>query len=449
MTLQKLTFSALQAAAGRPWLRRPFDAVMAPLNPFDEARHVDPYPLYGRARRAGPIFRHRATGLWMVLGHQEAIDVLRGPVSVERGPALRASAPYRHMDPANVDLLTAGILMRDDPDHGRLRRLVNRAFTPRTIADLEPAIEAVTEGLLGDLRSGVDRSTGTVDVMAGFAERLPIHVISELLGIPVELRDEVKALSDVVARFVEPFGDFDPVVMDRAVDRLRGLFEGLAAARRVDPRADLISSLVSASEEEDHRLSTDELVAMLVLMLIAGHETTSGLLGNAILALDRHPEARRRLAEEPELARPAVEELLRYDSPVQATDRIVVEDFRVGDAILRAGQMAVVFLGAANRDPASHAEPDRLLLDRHNPRPLAFGHGAHHCLGAALTRLEASIAIPAFLRAHPRYSVDETRVVWRRSATLRGPARLPISPGPLPGTVTAVGPARTRPVVLT
>lgn len=432
MDLRQITFSALQAANRRPWLRRPFDAAMAPLNPFDEARHVDPYPLYQRAReRRGPIFRHRATGLWMVVGHQAAVEVLRGPVSAERGPALRASAPYKHMDPANLDLLTSGILMRDAPDHGRLRRLVSRAFTPRAVTDLGPSIEVLTGRLLADLPAAVDPRTGTVDVMAGLAEQVPVHVISELLGIPVELRDEVKALSDVVARFVEPFGDFDPATMDQAVDRLRDLFGALAAsARCASPGSGLIGALARAEDGGD-RLTRDELVSMLVLMLIAGHETTSGFIGNALLALARHPDARDRLVEQPGLAGAAIEELLRYDSPVQATDRIVVEDFRVGDAHLRPGQLVLVFLGAANRDPANHPEPDRLILDRRNPRPLTFGHGVHHCVGAALTRLEASIVIPAFLQALPRYAVDEAAVTWRRSATLRGPARLPVDPGPV------------------
>jgi len=230
--------------------------------------------------------------------------------------------------------------------------------------------------------------------------------------------------------------------MDRSVERLHDLFVDLADERRRSPRPDLISSLVTVEDGGD-RLTRDELVSMLVLMLIAGHETTSGLVGNALLALARNPDARDRLVAEPGLAAAAVEELLRYDSPVQATDRLVVEEFEVEDRTLRPGQLVLVFLGAANRDPANHPDPDRLVLDRRNPRPLAFGHGAHHCVGAALTRLEASIVLPAFVRAFPHYTVDEPGVVWRRSATLRGPARLPIAPGDA-AQVSPVGVGSTR-----
>ena len=440
MDTRRITFALVQAAQRRRWLRRPFAAAMTPLDPFDEARHIDPYPLYDRARRRGPIFRHRATGIWMVVGHRAAVEVLSGPVSVERGPSLRASAPYKHLEPANFDLLTSGILMRDAPDHDRLRRLVSRWFTPRAVAGLATSIEELTGRLLADLEASIDPRAGTVDVMAGLAERVPVHVISELLGIPTGQRHTVKALSDVVARFVEPFDRFDPALMDRAVDELREIFGVLAEERRADPRSDLVSSLVG-TDDGGGRLEGDDLVAMLVLLLIAGHETTSGLIGNALLALSRNPEARDRLVDQPELAPGAVEELLRYDSPVQATDRIVVDDFRVGDARLRAGQLVLIFLGAANRDPANHPDPGRLVLDRSNPRPLAFGHGAHHCVGAALTRLEASLVLPAFVRAFPRYSVDEAGVAWRRSATLRGPSRLPV----LLGEPVTDGRQRARP----
>ncbi|MGI9597064.1 MAG: cytochrome P450, partial [Acidimicrobiales bacterium] len=427
MQTDQLTFSMLRALAGRDWLQRPLNVALAPFNPFDPRRHADPYPLYDRARRQ-PIFYNRMARTWMVTGYEEATAVLRGPVSVDRRHTIESITPYRNMRSDNIELLLSSMLMRDAPDHGRLRKLVNRAFTPRAVTNVAPRISELTDELIGEL---ADRATdrpvdgAPIDVMAGLANRLPIYAIGELLGIPRADREALKAMSDVVAQFVDPFTVFDATEMDRTIDDLRSMFDRLAQERTVDPQDDLLTALVQA-EDDGRRLSRDELIAMVILLLIAGHETTSGLLGNAIIALGRNPGAVRQLRQEPALIRNAVEEFLRFDSPIQATDRTVVEDFTVGNRTVPAGAIVLVLFGAANRDPRRYDCPNELRLDRHDPRPISFGHGIHHCVGAALARLEAAAVIPAFVDAFPNFRVDERALTWRRSTTFRGPKVLPV-----------------------
>ena len=463
MASRNLVFSILKLASRRPTTSRLLDRVLAPFNPLDPRRHIDPYPLYDEARDAGPIFYHRITGMWIVTGYCEVMEVMRGPVSVDRRRSLAATGPYNRMDPDNLELVLSNMLMTDDPEHGRLRRFVGRLFTPRAVADLEPRIEAITAELLADLETpatpsdrgaagrrrptgqvgavatgralgfdentggdlGDGENTGAVDVMAGFAERLPVYVIGELLGIPTERRNELKRLSDVVARFVDPFDDFDPGEMDEAIEQLRSMFDSLATARLAEPGDDLTTALVSAGRDAQGP-DRNEVISMLILLLIAGHETTSGLIGNSLVALARNPYARRQLLQRPDLTGNAVEELLRYDSPVQATDRTATRSFTVGGKAVAAGDPLLLLLGAANRDPRRFDGADELRLDRADVRPISFGHGIHHCVGAALARLEATIAIPAFVCAHPRYRLDENRLRWKRSTTLRGPSILPV-----------------------
>ena len=431
MPFEQLVFALLRAIAQRDRLRRPMNALLAPFNPFDPARAADPYPLYERARTSEPIFHHRLARTWIVTGYQAATEVLRGPVSVDRRHTIEAITPYRDMRADNIDLLLSSMLMRDAPAHPRLRRLVNRAFTPRSVAGVAPRIAELTDELIDELRAarrGAGPAGDPVDVMAGLANRLPIYAIGELLGIPRHQREQLKHMSDTVARFVDPFNIFDAAEMDATLDALRHLIDELATSRTAQPRDDLLTALVQA-EDDGQRLSRDELISMVILLLIAGHETTSGFIGNSLVALSRNRPAVALLRERPDLVANAVEELLRYDSPIQATDRTVVEDMTVAGRTVPAGAIVLVLLGAANRDPDRYDAPDELRLDRPDPRPLSFGHGIHHCVGAALARLEAATVLPAFLEAFPDFRVDEAALTWRRSTTFRGPRTLPVHLG--------------------
>ena len=399
---------------------RAADRLIRPWNPFSPRRYADPYPLYEDLRSHGAVSYQWSIQGWNVVGYEECEEVLRSSdVSVDRTEVMDVITPYTKTDPETVALFTRTMLMIDPPDHGRLRSLVNRAFTPRAVAALEPSIEKIVRDLLHDV--GEHRE---VDLQTAFCDRVPIYAISDMLGIPRSERERLKLISDEIVKFVDPISGFDPYDMEAAVRDFRTLLGDLIAEREAQPQDDMLSRLLEAEDDGD-RLSRPELESMVALLLVAGHETTAGLLGNSLLALQRHPEARAQLAEEPEIAENAVEELIRYDSPVQGTDRVATADFELAGHQIKAGQMIGVFLGAANRDPRRYDRPDRLQLDRHQPRPLSFGHGIHHCLGAALARLEAKVALPLFLQTFPDHRIDEERMEWKRSITLRGPSSLP------------------------
>ncbi len=422
MRVEQIMFPILRAAAKRDWAMRATDRVLRPWNPFSPERYRDPYPLYEKVRAAGPVVYQRSLRIWSIAGYEEAEATLRSTdASVDRRDLISSITPYNKLNGTTVEMFTSSILMIDPPDHTRLRKLVSRAFTPRAVERLEPSIQEITLDLLHDLEG-----QGRTEAMKAFADRLPIFAISDMLGLPRGEWDRFKAISDEMVKFIDPITGFDPVAMDAAVSDFTTLLADLIEARRDQPQDDMLTRLLEVEEDGD-RLSRDELTSMVALLMVAGHETTAGLIGNSLIALDCHPTAKEQLLEEPELAPNAVEELLRFDSPVQATNRILTAPIAIGGQTMKPGQTCFVLLGAANRDPRHHDRPNELILDREDPRPLSFGHGIHHCLGAALARLEARIALPLFLRTFPDYSVDHDRVEWKRSTTVRGPEQLPIT----------------------
>ncbi len=313
------------------------------------------------------------------------------------------------------------MLVADPPDHTRLRTLVQKAFTPRMVERLRPRIETLVEEALN-----AAGERGGMDLVADLAYPLPVTVIAELLGVPVEDRAAFRRWSDALVGALDPVA---PANRRGAVlaarDALHAYLRQVIAERRADPRDDLISRLVEAEEQGD-RLSGPELLAMGVLLLVAGHETTVNLISNGVNALLNHPDQLARLHREPELIEPAVEELLRYDSPVQLTGRVALEALELGGQRVEPGQMVTLMLGAANRDPRVFADPGRLDLGR-DPNPhLAFGRGIHFCLGAPLARLEGQIAIGALIRRFPGLRL--AGVPERRpTVTLRGFVSLPLA----------------------
>jgi len=318
--------------------------------------------------------------------------------------------------------LARSMLLSDPPDHTRLRALVSKAFTPRMVEQLRPRIVAI----VGELLDRMAEKTATPDLISDFAYPLPVVVIAELLGVPAEDRVKFHQWSGVLAASLDPLVSMElanqvPVAREGLHEYLRGII----AERRSQPRADLISELVAVEERGD-ALSEPELVVMCTLLLIAGHETTVNLIGNGMYALLRHPDQLAQLRSDPSLVGSAVEELLRYDSPVQMTGRIALEPVEIGGHEIKTGQWILPLLGAANHDPAQFDDPESLNLKR-TPNPhVAFGRGIHFCLGSPLARLEGQIAIGMLVRRFPNLGLAGVPV-RRQQITLRGLQSLPIS----------------------
>jgi cytochrome P450 len=387
---------------------------------------ADPYPTYHRLRAAGPLHRHPA-GFFVLTRYDDVSAFLRDSRFGKSG--YQALFEGRFGSGPGRPWIGLSMLFRDPPDHTRLRALVSKAFTPRVVETLRAHIQEIVDRLL----SGV-AGARQMDVIEDLAYPLPVTVISELLGVPVDHADLVKGWSRDVARALDAIAlPVGPEVVERgrrATDEMVAYFRGLIAERRGHHGPDLLSGLIEAEEAGDH-LSEPELLSTCVLLYVAGHETTVNLIGNGLLALLRHPEERRRLQDDLGLLHGAVEELLRYDGPVQRTGRMATVDCEIAGVPIPAGSLVLGLLGAANRDPAHFAEPDRLDVTREEPRHLAFGSGIHYCLGASLARLEAQVALGTVLRRFPALSLATERPTWRPSSTLRGLEALPVVLGPI------------------
>jgi len=388
-------------------------------NPLLPEVHDDPYPLYHRLRAHDPVHRS-PLGFWVLTRYADVAALLRDP-RMSSDP--RNASRLRELQAALPDegWEAPSMLFLDPPDHTRLRKLVNKAFTPNAVERLRPRVDRLVAGVLD--RAG---AAGGMDLVAELAYPLPITIICELFGVPDADRAQFRVWSSELVHLLDPVLAED--VMERAVharQHLRGYVAGLIAERRARPGADLLSGLIAA-EDDGGRLSGDELVSMCLLLLIAGHETTVNLIANGSLALLRAPDQWARLVAEPALVDNAVEELLRYDSPVQLTSRTALADLDLEGRAVRRGEELILVLGAANRDPAQFPHPDRLDLERAGIRHLAFGGGAHFCLGAPLARLEARSALTALAARVPRLRLagDPRR---RDTITLRGLRSLPVA----------------------
>jgi cytochrome P450 len=386
---------------------------------------ADPYPAYRRLREAGPVHRHPA-GFFVLTGYDDVSAFLRDARFGKGG--YQALFESRFGSGTGGPWIGLSMLFRDPPDHTRLRALVSKAFTPRVVETLRGHIQEIVNRLLARVAGARQ-----MDVIEGLAYPLPVTVISELLGVPVDDNERVKGWSRDIARAVDAIAlPVGPEVIERgrrATDEMVGYFRGLIAERSGRPGSDLLSGLIEAEEAGD-RLSEPELLSTCILLYVAGHETTVNLIGNGLLALLRHPAERRRLQDDPGLLHGAMEELLRYDGPVQRTGRMATSDTEIAGVPIPAGSLVLGLLGAANRDPRHFAEPDRLDLMREEPRHLAFGSGIHYCLGASLARLEAQVAIGTVLRRFPALELATERPTWRPSSTLRGLDALPVVLGP-------------------
>ncbi|HJQ57733.1 MAG TPA: cytochrome P450 [Vineibacter sp.] len=403
------------------------DTVTAPpsapvFNPLDPAFIADPYPTYSRLRENAPIFR-LPLGMWVVSRHADVALILRDRRFGKNyeGNLVRRYGPDVMLERAFASLGRT-MLVLDPPDHTRLRGLVTKAFTARRVEEMRPRIAALVDSLIDRV---IDE--GRMDVTMDLAHRLPVIVICDMLGIPEEERARFLDQSHVNGRIIDPV-PMSREELDDANDRTRAsddYFDTLFERRRREPGDDLTTLLVQAEEAGD-RLTQEELRANVSLLFAAGHETTSNLIGNGLLALHRNPDQWEALKADPSLAAGAIEELLRYDSSVQMTGRSTVEDVELGGHTISKGENIVCLLGAANRDPAMYQDADRLDIRRQNVRPLSFGGGIHHCLGAQLARLEAELAFKALVTRLPDLRLPEIDTpAWRPNFTLRGLTTLP------------------------
>ncbi|MGH2586997.1 MAG: cytochrome P450 [Dehalococcoidia bacterium] len=408
----------------------PSEAAPAPVmfNPFDPAFRKDPYSVYYRLRTEDPV-QSGPFGRWILSRHADCLALLRDPRSSNDDRNSLEFQALASQQPEVADAANSGgqsFLFLDPPDHTRLRGLVSKAFTPRVVEALRPRIQEIVDGLLDQVDG-----KGEMEVIEDLAYPLPVQVISEMLGVPGEDHVVFKGWSRDLARALDPSPALDDAEIARRIaarDAFNDYFRRLIEHRRREPGSDLLSALIAVEEQGD-TLTEAELLSTCILLLIAGHETTVNLIGNGLLALLRNPDQLALLRNDPSLGKSAVEELLRYDAPVQMTSRILLADYEIDGQVIGKGEQAVLLLASANRDPAEFEDPERLDLTRAENRHLAFGFGIHFCLGAPLARVEGQIALATLVRRfpHPELLTDDPE--YKENIVLRGLAALPVRTG--------------------
>jgi cytochrome P450 len=379
---------------------------------------ADPYPVYHRLRAADPVHWHEPFQAWVLTRYDDILPALHDlRLSSDRARHIEQIIGHGELHPL-FSLVGKRMSFTDPPQHTRLRRIVSKAFTPHAVAALQPRIQGYVDRLLDRVQG-----QGRMDVIGDFAFPLPATVILGLLGVPVEARDRIRGWSDDFMLVLSNDPSSIPVESyaraAEAAGRLTDHFSHLVAERRTSPHDDLLTVLVHAEDEGD-RLAEEELYATANILMVAGHETTTNLIGNGLLALLRHPDELRRLRQEPALISQAIEEMLRYDSPVQLVTRLAREDMALGGKTIRQGQLVHLMLGAANRDPQHFPAPDRLDVTRAPEKHLAFGQGTHYCLGAALARLEGHVAFETLLRRMPEIRFGAETPEYHENFNLRG-----------------------------
>jgi cytochrome P450 len=385
-------------------------------SPYDYDIHQDPYPTYARLRDEAPLFHNPEVGFWALSRHADVVDGFRDPV--------RFSSAYGvSLDPAAYGPdahRTSSFIAMDPPMHGRMRGLVSRGFTPRRVETLEPDIRALA-------RTHLDRALAggpTFDLIADYAGKLPMDVISQLIGVPPADRDELRRLADLVLHREDGIDDVPPAGIEASLT-LVGYYADMVAERRRRPTDDLTSALL-AVELDGERLTADDIIGFLFLMVVAGNETTTKLLGHAWYWAWRNPDQRAAPLADPARIPDWVEETLRYDTSTQFLVRTTTRDVALHGGVIPAGERVVLLLGSANRDPRAFADPDRFDLDRtHDVQLASFGVGRHFCLGASLARLEARVALEELAARVADYDIDEPGARRVHSANVRGFAALP------------------------
>jgi cytochrome P450 len=395
------------------------------LNPFEPGFFDNPYDQYRRLREARPVHQS-PLGPWTLTRYEDCSRLLRDPstsVQDENATESRRSELFPD-DEERRRRGSLAILNLDPPDHTRIRRLVSKAFTPRRIETLLPRVRELVDSMLD-----TGEPAGQIDVIRDLAFPLPFAVISEMLGMPEADRDKLRGWSHTLVKTLEPLLTEEdvPEVLAAGDAMVEHITEAIEWKRRA-PADDLLSAMIAAEEEGD-RLSTEELRAQVILLFIAGHETTVNLIGNGTLALLRNPDQLALLRRQPDVMGNGIEELLRYDSPVQFTRRIALQPIEIDELTIEPGSFIFTILGAANHDP-EHFGPTADLLDltrREAPHHISFGGGIHHCLGAVLARAEAKVAIGTLVARYPDLALAADTPAWNGRLVLRGLDELPVT----------------------
>ncbi len=394
------------------------------------ATNANPFPEFARLRAEDPVHWSPAMKAWIITRHADVKQVALNnrQISADRlTPFFKTNPEYqRGSIDSLVRYLNHWMVFRDPPDHTRLRRLFNKAFTPTSVSNLRPSIESIVAHLIDGMEAKARRGE-TVDYIADFAYPLPASVIMDLLGVPRADLERVKLWSDDIALFIgtAQVAGNKYLRAESGAKAMSDYFRSLVEARTAEPHDDMISQLVLARDDRD-ALTTDEIIGTCILLLFAGHETTTNLIGNGFLYSMRHREQWERLVADPSLAESAVEEYLRYDGPSGALARVAAADLEIGGKTIRAGQRLFAFMNSANRDPEAFADPDRFDIGREPNVHLTFGHGIHFCLGAPLARLEAQIAATRLAERLPDVRLSGGDPEWHDSLILRGVKRLPL-----------------------
>ena len=393
-------------------------------HPFLPEHRQDPHATWRALREEAPIYRSRMLGTFVCTRYEDVLHVLRDPgftTDRSEAAAVKLVARFNRGEPEFTSMLQRNLLTLDGEEHKCVRSLVSRAFTPRHVERLRSKLEDTVDELLERVAE-----TGEMEVIADVAHPLPVIAIAELLGVPVEDRDRFRAWANDLVQLLDPLqgtGGGRPMIT--ATREIFDYFRPLLAERRANPKDDLLSAMIAA-EQDGERLDEVDLLALCSLILVAGHETTSNLIGSAVLLLLRFPDERKRLQDDLSLLSSAVDECLRYESPIQLTDRAVVQDCELSGQPLRRNQMVAVVLAAANRDPAQFPDPDRFDIGRTENRHLAFGQGNHFCPGSQLAKLETEVVLGKLLRRFPDFSGSPEPPAWRRSLIIRGPEAVPV-----------------------
>lgn len=403
-------------------MSNPTTTLVDPLNPLTTEFLQDPYPTFKRLQQEAPVFWSEKSKYWIVSRYADVHGILRD-LSYEKqlqrwnqiNPLVKMLPPVHSLQKSRATWM----LNMNPPDHTRMRGLVNKAFTPAMVNSLRPRIEENVNHYIDQVASMKE-----FDLVPEFSFPIPVTVIAQMLGVPHEDRDKFHHWSTILTDTLEPQMDLGKLSKAAtATDELIEYFRGVANERRREPKNDLISALVAA-EEEGQKLTEEELLNNCILILVAGHETTVNLIGNAVRTLLQHPDQLKMLQENPNLIQGAISEVLRFESPVQTTRRLASEDIEVGGETIKAGDMVVLLMGAANRDPEQFPDPDRFDITRDAKKHLAYGHGIHHCLGSSLANTEGQIAVSALFKRMPNLRLRDQHIEIRHPFALRGPKAL-------------------------